>query len=65
MKYEENMARLEEIVANLENGNLPLEETVKLFEEGMKLSLECQTILENAEQKIKMLEEIEREEADT
>lgn len=65
MKYEENMARLEEIVASLENGNLALEETVKLFEEGMKLSLECRTILENAEQKIKMLEEIEREEADT
>ncbi|HHZ05601.1 MAG TPA: exodeoxyribonuclease VII small subunit [Clostridiales bacterium] len=53
--YEEASARLEEIVVTLENGDLPLEEALKLFEEGTKLSAYCYKILKNAEQKVTVL----------
>ena len=39
--FEDNMKRLEEIVEALESGNLPLEDTVKLYKEGMTLSGQC------------------------
>ena len=39
--FEDNMKRLEEIVEALESGNLPLEDTVKLYKEGMTLSAQC------------------------
>lgn len=50
--YEESIKRLEDIVQILENGDLPLEESMKLFEEGAKLSAYCETCLKNAEQTI-------------
>lgn len=53
--FEESMKTLEEIVAELENGNLNLDESVKKFEEGMKIAKQCNTILENAEKKITIL----------
>lgn len=62
--YEKSMLRLEEIVELLESGELPLEESMKLFEEGTKLSAECYETLKNAEQKITLLSETENKEDD-
>lgn len=54
-KYEDNIKRLEEIVAILEKGDLPLADSLKLFEEGTKLSSQCYETLKSAEQKITVL----------
>jgi exodeoxyribonuclease VII small subunit len=54
-KFETAMARLEEIVQKLEQGDLPLEQSLKLFEEGIKLSRICNTRLEEAERKVEIL----------
>lgn len=53
--FEESMKKLEEIVVELENGKLNLDESVRKFEEGMKLAKQCNNILENAEKKITIL----------
>ena len=53
--FEESMKKLEEIVTELENGNLNLDESVSKFEEGMKLAKQCNHILEDAEKKITIL----------
>ena len=53
--FEESMKKLEGIVTELENGNLNLDESVKKFEEGMKIAKQCNSILENAEKKITIL----------
>ena len=53
--FEESMKKLEGIVTELENGNLNLDESVKKFEEGMKIAKQCNTILESAEKKITIL----------
>jgi exodeoxyribonuclease VII small subunit len=55
MDFEKKLSRLEEIVSKMENGNLPLEESLKLFEEGVKNSRECQKQLSEAEEKVKIL----------
>ncbi|MFW6284747.1 MAG: exodeoxyribonuclease VII small subunit [Bacillota bacterium] len=47
--FEELMESLEEVVQSLENGDLPLEDAVKKYEEGMKLSKACHSKLEHAE----------------
>tara|TARA_B100000989_G_scaffold135214_1_gene100486 strand:- start:1613 stop:1780 length:168 start_codon:yes stop_codon:yes gene_type:complete len=49
------MKRIEEIVAALETGGTPLDETIKLFEEGSKLLKACQAELAEAEGKIEQL----------
>ena len=49
------METLENIVAELETGKLSLDESVSKFEEGIKISKECNKILENAEKKITIL----------
>jgi len=54
-KFETALARLEEIVQVLEQGDLPLEQSLKLFEEGIKLSRLCNTRLEEAERKVEIL----------
>ncbi len=54
-KFEAAMARLEEIVNELEKGDLPLEQSLKLFEEGIKLSRICNKRLEEAERKVEIL----------
>ena len=59
LSYEQSVSRLEEIVELLENGELPLEESMKLFEEGTKLSAECYSMLSKAEQKITQISDIE------
>ena len=55
IKFERALARLEEIVQKLEQGDLPLEQSLKLFEEGIKLSRICNTRLEEAERKVEIL----------
>lgn len=64
--FEEAMDRLKEIVERLESGEEPLESSMKLFEEGAKLSAQCYDTLDKAEQKITELEKLEEngEEAD-
>jgi exodeoxyribonuclease VII small subunit len=53
--FERSLARLEEVVKRLESPDLPLDEAMKLFEEGMKLSRECQGQLEQAEGRVEIL----------
>ena len=53
--FEASMRRLDEIVAALENGEVTLEESIKLFEEGTKLSAQCAQLLEQAELKVSKL----------
>ncbi len=55
MHFEEAFKRLEVIVGNLESGDLSLEESMKLFEEGIGLTEACKSRLEDAEQKIQLL----------
>lgn len=54
-KFEEAMRRLEDIVQSLESGDLSLEDSIKTFEEGMKLVGFCSEKLEEAEQKVTQL----------
>ena len=60
--FEQSVARLEEIVELLESGELSLEESMKLFDEGVKLSAACNDILTKAEQKITNISELENRE---
>lgn len=53
--FEEQIQELEKIISELENGKLNLDESVVKFEEGMKISKECNKMLENAEKKITIL----------
>ena len=53
--FEEKMKKLEEIAVELEKGNLDLDSSVSKFEEGMRISKECNEMLEKAEKKITML----------
>ena len=55
MDFEKRLDRLEEIVQKMERGDLALEDSMKLFEEGIKLSRECHQKLNEAETKIKLL----------
>lgn len=52
---EKSMAQLEEIVQQLEDGDIPLEKALQQFEKGVKLSRDCQTALDQAEQRVKIL----------
>ena len=52
---EESLSDLEKLVAELENGELELDQALKKFEQGVKLSRECQKILEETEMKINIL----------
>jgi exodeoxyribonuclease VII small subunit len=54
-KFEAALSRLEEIVQELEKGDLPLEQSLKFFEEGIKLSRICNKRLEEAERKVEVL----------
>lgn len=53
--FERCLARLEEVAQKLESANLPLDEAMKLFEEGVELSRECQKQLEQAEGRVEIL----------
>ena len=53
--FEEALDQLEELVEDMENGDLTLEESLKAFEQGIKLTRECQSALSLAEQKVQLL----------
>ena len=55
VKFEECLERLEKIVQELEKGEVPLEKSLTLFEEGMELSASCRKQLEDAEGKVEIL----------
>ena len=54
-KFEDCLQRLEKIVDELEKGNVPLEQAIKLFEEGVQLSNSCRKELDAAEGKVEIL----------
>lgn len=53
--FEENMARLEQIVRAMERGDVPLEESLKLFQEGTQLVGSCTKLLDEAELQVKKI----------
>ena len=53
--FEESLKELEDIVDLLERGDIPLEESLKSFERGVKLTRACQKALKDAEQKVQIL----------
>jgi exodeoxyribonuclease VII small subunit len=53
--FEEALKRLEEIVLKLENGNAKLDESLSLYEEGVRLTALCNKMIEDAENRIKIL----------
>ncbi len=53
--FEENMQRLEQIVRSMEKGDVPLEESLKLFQEGTELVRKCQELLDSAQLQVKMI----------
>ena len=55
LNLEKSLADLEKLVAELESGDLPLEKAMKKFEEGIKLTRNCQAALKDAEQKVEIL----------
>jgi exodeoxyribonuclease VII small subunit len=55
MTFEERLQRLQEIVAGLESGALPLEESVALYKEGLTLSKRCKEQLEKARNEVRLL----------
>ena len=56
MTFEQALARLEQIVRSLESGNVPLEDLIKLFDEGTALVKLCTERLDKAEEKVKLLQ---------
>ena len=53
--FEGALAELEELVASMEAGNLPLEEALRRFERGVQLTRDCQTALQAAQQRVQVL----------
>lgn len=55
VNFEESLASLEAIVSSMEDGELSLEESLQAFEKGIRLTRECQSALQKAEQKVQVL----------
>ena len=55
MTFEQAMIRLEQIVTEVEQGDIPLEKTIEKYEQGMKLIQHCRTVLEQAEKHIETI----------
>ena len=55
INLEKSLAELEELVEELESGDLPLDKAMKKFEQGIKLTRNCQAALKEAEQKVEIL----------
>lgn len=55
LKFEDQLKRLEDIVGRMESGDLTLDESLKLYEEGVKLSQSCTKRLEEAQKRIEVL----------
>lgn len=53
--FEASLAKLDEVVGKLESGDMPLEESLALFEQGIKLSRDCRNRLAKAERRIEIL----------
>ena len=53
--FEESMSRLEQIVRAMERGDVPLEESLKLFQEGTELVKSCNQLLDNAQLQVKKI----------
>ena len=58
--FEKSLEALEEIVAKLESGECTLDESIKLFEQGVKYTSDCRTALKNAKERITNLTELEK-----
>jgi len=54
-QFEDSLSKLERLVEQMEDGEFSLEQSLKAFEEGIKLTRECQQALKKAEQKVQML----------
>ncbi len=61
LSFEQALARLSALVEKLESGQLPLEESVTAFEEGVKLTRRCEALLDSAEQRLRVLDRKESE----
>lgn len=57
LSFEQALAQLTALVERLESGELPLEESVAAFEQGVKLSRRCEALLDQAEQRLQVLGE--------
>lgn len=64
VSFEEQIVKLEETVRKLERGDISLDESLALFEEGVKLTKDCQEQLNKAEKKVKILINGEEEDFD-
>ena len=53
--FEEDFSELSALVERLQQGDLPLEETIALFEQGMRLSFECERFLDEADRRVELL----------
>ena len=53
--YEQLYTQLQEVVARLEQGELPLDETLRLYEQGVRLAASCQRLLDGAELRVQAL----------
>ena len=61
--FEKTLAELEKLVVNLEEGNLSLDESLSGFKQGIELTRQCQTVLDNAQQTVEQLLDTEDEES--
>ena len=61
LAFEEALGRLDEAVTALESGNLPLEDALDLYEEGMRMAQRCQELLDHAELRVRRLQVVEGE----
>ena len=59
--FEKTLAKLESVIAKLETGELSLEESIRQFEQGTALLKDCNKVLNEAEQKVKILSQKNRE----
>ena len=59
MSFEKKLSRIEEIVQKMEDGQISLDESLKLFEEGVSLSRQCNKELDEAEQRVKKLIDVD------
>jgi len=60
LSFEQALAKLTELVGRLESGELPLEESVAAFEQGVQLSRRCEALLDQAEQRLQVLSSNEK-----
>lgn len=65
MSFEDAMCELEKVVNDLEQGNVPLEESINLYERGAELKLHCQIKLKEAEEKVALITQDENGELGT